>query len=77
MPRASVTASRRASRRAAAGRAGGAATDGALNAKLHTPISEETVKRVWQVVKQHNIKVVDLKFNDLPGLWQHFSIPIE
>ena len=40
-------------------------------------ITDEAVKKVWQVIKQHNIKVVDLKFNDLPGLWQHFSIPVE
>src|SRR3989304_9845100 len=27
------------------------------------------------MVKKNGMKVVDLKFNDLPGLWQHFSIP--
>jgi len=37
--------------------------------------SEEGVRRVWKLIKDHNIQVVDLKFNDLPGLWQHFSIP--
>jgi len=30
---------------------------------------------VMQYVKKNNIEVVDLKFNDLPGLWQHFSMP--
>lgn len=30
---------------------------------------------ILQFVKQNNIEIVDLKFNDLPGLWQHFSMP--
>jgi glutamine synthetase len=30
---------------------------------------------VMQYIKDNNIQIVDLKFNDLPGLWQHFSIP--
>ena len=38
--------------------------------------TEEGVRRVWKLIKDHNIQVVDLKFNDLPGLWQHFTIPI-
>src|SRR3989338_3080887 len=40
-------------------------------------ITEDAVKRVWEVIRKHKITVVDLKFNDLPGLWQHFSIPVE
>ena len=28
-----------------------------------------------QLIKENNIQIVDLKFCDLPGLWQHFSIP--
>ena len=43
---------------------------------VHAPATEEGVKRVWKIIKENNIKIVDLKFNDLPGLWQHFSIPI-
>jgi glutamine synthetase len=27
--------------------------------------------------KDLQVKMVDLKFIDLPGLWQHFSIPVE
>ena len=30
-----------------------------------------------QLAKQAAVKIVDLKFVDLPGVWQHFSIPIE
>src|SRR3989338_1068203 len=35
----------------------------------------KTIKTIVDVIKKNNIQVVDLKFNDLPGLWQHFSIP--
>ena len=44
--------------------------------QLTSPIREEDVKRVWKLIRDKKITVVDLKFNDLPGLWQHFSIPI-
>ncbi len=27
------------------------------------------------MIKENDIQIIDLKFNDLPGLWQHFSIP--
>ena len=36
----------------------------------------EDIKKVNDLIKQNNIQIVDLKFNDLPGLWQHFSIPV-
>jgi glutamine synthetase len=31
--------------------------------------------KVLDLIKQQNIQVVDVKFTDLPGTWQHFSIP--
>jgi glutamine synthetase len=34
-----------------------------------------TPEEILKFIKENNIKIVDLKFNDLPGLWQHFSIP--
>lgn len=34
-----------------------------------------TPKDVLSIIKEKGIKIVDLKFNDLPGLWQHFSMP--
>ncbi|MBD3264841.1 MAG: type I glutamate--ammonia ligase [Candidatus Omnitrophica bacterium] len=34
------------------------------------------LKRINDLVKKNNIKMVDVKFNDLPGLWQHFSLPV-
>ena len=35
-----------------------------------------TPEDVVKYIKEHNIQIVDLKFNDLPGLWQHFSLTI-
>ncbi|TMF04098.1 MAG: type I glutamate--ammonia ligase, partial [Chloroflexi bacterium] len=33
------------------------------------------MQKVADLIKKNNIQIVDLKFTDLPGLWQHFSIP--
>src|SRR5215472_14712017 len=33
-----------------------------------------TATEVMQFIKDESIQVVDLKFVDLPGLWQHFSV---
>ena len=30
---------------------------------------------VLKIVTDDNIEMVDLRFTDLPGLWQHFSVP--
>ncbi len=35
-----------------------------------------TPGEVFQYVKANNIQIIDLKFIDLPGLWQHFSVPL-
>ncbi|HEY4047699.1 MAG TPA: type I glutamate--ammonia ligase [Acidobacteriaceae bacterium] len=32
---------------------------------------------VLQLAKDSGVKMVDLRFVDLPGVWQHFSIPVE
>lgn len=37
-------------------------------------VDEAAAKNVTKLIKDNNIKFVDLKFNDLPGLWQHFTI---
>ena len=37
--------------------------------------TEKDVQNVARLIKENNIQIVDLKFCDLPGLWQHFSIP--
>jgi glutamine synthetase len=43
--------------------------------KVNGSFDEKAVKNVLKMVKEKDIKIIDLKFNDLPGLWQHFSIP--
>jgi len=35
-----------------------------------------TPKEVLAMVKENDVKVVDLRFMDFPGLWQHFSVPV-
>ena len=35
------------------------------------------VRRVLDFAKKHKAQIVDLKFVDLVGTWQHFSMPIE
>src|SRR5260370_14060823 len=32
---------------------------------------------VQNLARETGMKIVDLKFVDLPGVWQHFSIPVE
>ncbi len=35
-----------------------------------------TPKEVLNMAKENGAKVVDLRFMDFPGLWQHFTVPI-
>jgi glutamine synthetase len=35
-----------------------------------------SVKDVLEMAKEKGARIVDLRFVDLPGLWQHFSIPV-
>src|SRR2546427_3113931 len=35
-----------------------------------------TAKDVLKLAKETRATIVDLRFIDLPGLWQHFSIPV-
>ena len=34
-----------------------------------------TPKDVLKMAKENDVKIVDLRFMDFPGLWQHFSVP--
>jgi len=34
-----------------------------------------TRKDVLELIRKEDIKIVDLRFMDFPGLWQHFSVP--
>ena len=35
-----------------------------------------TPSEVLALCKEKNVEVVDLRFMDFPGLWQHFSVPV-
>lgn len=37
----------------------------------------KTAEEVRQLAKDAGVQIVDLKFVDLPGVWQHFSIPAD
>jgi glutamine synthetase len=37
----------------------------------------KTSQDVFQMIKDHDVKILDLRFMDFPGLWQHFSARIE
>src|SRR5512135_1279696 len=36
-----------------------------------------TPKEVLKIAKENKAAMVDFKFMDYPGLWQHFSVPVE
>ena len=36
-----------------------------------------TAREALELAKKNKALMVDLKFVDFPGIWQHFSIPIE
>ncbi len=38
---------------------------------------EKTPQDVKKMILDNDVKIIDIRFNDLPGLWQHFSIPAE
>ena len=35
----------------------------------------KTVEDILKSVKDHNVQMIDVRFTDLPGVWQHFSVP--
>lgn len=35
-----------------------------------------SIKKIQELIKKHKIQIVDLKFTDFFGTWQHFSIPV-
>ena len=36
----------------------------------------KTSKDVLEMIEKENAEIVDLRFMDFPGLWQHFSVPV-
>ena len=47
-----------------------------LVTKIHDNGSPKDPQDVVKLIEKNKLEIVDLKFNDLPGLWQHFSIPV-
>ncbi len=39
-------------------------------------MKNEAIENIFQIIKEYKIKMVDLKFMDFPGQWQHFSVPV-
>ncbi|MEE9140123.1 MAG: type I glutamate--ammonia ligase [Alphaproteobacteria bacterium] len=35
----------------------------------------KTPDDVLKAIKEHEVQIVDVRFTDLPGIWQHFSVP--
>ncbi len=35
-----------------------------------------TPKQVLEMAKENDVKVVDIRFLDFPGMWQHFTVPL-
>src|SRR5436309_1744419 len=53
---------------------------GAEEVAVLTQQRADVVAKAQEVIglaRDKGIKIVDLKFVDLPGLWQHFSIPVK
>jgi glutamine synthetase len=46
-----------------------------VTSKSSLPPQPNTPEEIKKYILAKNIQIIDLKFNDLPGLWQHFSIP--
>jgi glutamine synthetase len=36
---------------------------------------KDAIKNVFDMIKKNDVKMIDLRFTDLPGQWQHFSVP--
>ena len=34
-----------------------------------------TAEDLLKAIKDEKVQMIDLRFTDLPGVWQHFSIP--
>jgi glutamine synthetase len=38
--------------------------------------AESATARVFKMIKDHKVEMIDFKFMDFPGQWQHFSVPV-
>ncbi|WP_028218145.1 type I glutamate--ammonia ligase [Paraburkholderia oxyphila] len=55
---------------------GPSAPEVAIDAGSYRVTRPENPQQVIDLLRKHKIEIVDLKFTDLPGLWQHFSITL-
>ena len=44
--------------------------------QFHERVTDVTPKEVLALCREREVKAVDLRFMDFPGLWQHFTIPV-
>ena len=50
-----------------------------MSEKANIEEEKEKLKKindVFKLIKEKEIKMIDLRFTDLPGQWQHLSIPV-
>ena len=40
-----------------------------------TTTSPMDAKAVLELIQEKGIQIVDVRFTDMPGTWQHFSLP--
>jgi glutamine synthetase len=45
-------------------------------AKESASVSENTADDIFKLAKDEHVEFVDVRFCDLPGIMQHFTIPI-
>ena len=38
--------------------------------------SDSHLTRVFKLIKDEGVTMIDFKFMDFPGQWQHFSVPV-
>ncbi|PYE17645.1 L-glutamine synthetase [Paraburkholderia silvatlantica] len=55
---------------------GASAFDVSVDAGSYRVARPDNPQQVIELLREHKIQIVDLKFTDLPGLWQHFSITL-
>ncbi|MDE3058673.1 MAG: type I glutamate--ammonia ligase [Bacteroidota bacterium] len=36
----------------------------------------DTIDNVFKIIKDNDVKMIDFKFMDFPGQWQHFTVPV-
>src|SRR5262245_46712 len=46
-----------------------------FDAGLGGSMAPRDAKEVLELIKEKGIQIVDVRFTDLPGSWQHFSLP--